>query len=70
MIRLHMFLDDPTYHGLKQDVTVQWKNNCFPENITDVLETCDEKGDDCVSEYEFTDDKIRNTTDSERWVVL
>ena len=47
-------------------MTVQRRDDCFPENITDVLETCDGKGDDWVSEYEFTDDEISNTTDSER----
>ena len=30
-IRLHMCLDDPIYHEWKQDDTVQWRDNCFPE---------------------------------------
>ena len=41
--------------------------------MTDVLETCDGKGDewdgqgdDWVSEYEFTDNEISNITDSEK----
>ena len=65
-IRLNMCLDDPICHGWKQDVTVQWRDDCFPEDITDVLETFDGKCDDCVSEYEFTDDEISDTIDSER----
>ena len=28
--------------------------------MTDVLETCDGKSDDWVSEYEFTDNEISN----------
>ena len=65
-VKLHMCLDDPIYHGWKQDGTVQWRDDCFPENITDVLETFDGKDDDYVSEYEFTDDEISDTSDSER----
>ena len=56
---MHMSLDDPIYHVSKQD-------DRFPENITDVLETCDGKDDDCVSEYKFIDVEISHTSDSER----
>ena len=69
-IRLHMCLDDPIYHEWKQDDTVQWRDNCFPENITDVLETCDGKDNDCVSEFKFTEEESRDTNDSERKAVL
>ena len=65
-IRLYMCLDDPIYHGWKEDGTFQWKDDCFPENITDILENCDGKDDDCVSQYEFTNDAISNTSDFER----
>ena len=65
-IRLHMCLDDPIYHGWKQGGTVQWIDDCFPENINDVLETCDRKNDDCVSKHKFTDVKISDTSGSER----
>ena len=57
-IRLHKCLDDPIYHGWKQDVTVQWRDDCFGN--------LDGKGDVCVSECEFTDDEISDTSDSER----
>ena len=60
-LRLHMCLDDPTYHEWKQD-----GNGEMTENITDFLETCDGKDDDCVNKYEFTDDKVSDTSDSER----
>ena len=43
----------------------RWRDDCFPENITDFLETCEGKYDDYVSEYEFTDDGISDTSDSE-----
>ena len=52
-IKLHMCLGYPTYH----------------DNITDFLKTCDREDDDCFSEYEFTDDKISDTIDSERLVM-
>ena len=42
-IKLHMCVDDPTYHGWKQDGTVQWKDDCFLENIDNVLELLTEK---------------------------
>ena len=58
-IKMHLSLDDPIYHVWKQD-------DRFPENITDVLETCDGKDDDCVSEYKFIDVEISHTSDSER----
>ena len=61
--RLRMCLDHRIYHGWKQDATVQWKDDYFAENITDVLETCGENDGDCVNEYEFTDDKICDTSD-------
>ena len=67
-VRLHVCLDDPIHHGWKQDGTVQWRNDSFLENIT-VLEISVGKHD-CVSEYEFTDDEINDTSDSERKVVL
>ena len=44
----------------------QWIGDCFPENITDFWETCDRKDYNCVSKYEFADDEISNTSDSER----
>ena len=65
-IELHRCLDDPIYHRWKQCGTVQWRDDCFPENINDVLETFDRKDYDYVSEYKFTDDEISNTSDSER----
>ena len=63
--RLHMCLDDAMHHKWKQDGKVQWRNDCFFENITDVLETCDRKDDDC-SEYEFSDDEASDNSDFER----
>ena len=57
-IRLHMCLDDPVYHGWSQDDTVQWRGDCFGNT--------DGKDDDCVSEYEFTDDEISDNSNSER----
>ena len=56
MIRLRMCLDDSIYQVLI------WRDDCFPY----VLETCHGKGDDRVSEYEFTDDEINNTSDSKK----
>ena len=47
-IRLHMCLNDPIYHGWKDNAPVRWRGDCFPENITDV-ETCDGKDDDYVN---------------------
>ena len=44
---------------------VQWRDDCFPEKITDVLETFDGK-DDYVNEFKFTDDEISDTSDSEK----
>ena len=44
-----------------QDDTVQWRHDCFPENITDVFETFDRKDDDYVSEFKFTNDEISDT---------
>ena len=44
---------------------VQWRDECFPEKITDVLETFDGK-DDYVNEFKFTDDEISDTSDSEK----
>ena len=32
--------------------------------------TCDVRDDDCVSDYEFTDDETSDTSDYERKVVL
>ena len=49
-----MCLEDPMYHGWKQDIAVQWRDN--------FLENCDGKDDDCVCKYELTDDKISNTS--------
>ena len=62
-------LDYRIYYGWKQDDRVQWRDDCFPENITDVSETFDGKGDNYVSEYKFTDDEISNTSNSrkDRW---
>ena len=51
-----MCLDDSIYQVLI------WRDDCFPY----VLETCHGKGDDRVSEYEFTDDEINNTSDSKK----
>ena len=34
-----MCLHDTMYYRQKQDVTVQWRDDCFRENITDVSET-------------------------------
>ena len=56
-IELRTCFDDPIYHRWKQEGTVQWEDDCFPENITDVLETFVGKDDDYVSKYEFTDDE-------------
>ena len=69
-IKLHMCLDDAIYYEWQQDGTVQWRDDCFPENITDILKTFDGKDDDYVSEFKFTDDGINNTSESERKVVL
>ena len=44
---------------------VQWGDDCFPEKITDVLETFEGK-DDYVIKFKFTDDKISDTSDSEK----
>ena len=55
-IRLHMCLDDPIYPAWKQDVTVQWRDDCFGK--------FDRKDEDCVSKCEFTDDEISDTSNS------
>ena len=34
-----MRLHDTVYYRQKQDVRVQWRDDCFRENITDVPET-------------------------------
>ena len=61
--RLRMCLDHRIYHGWKQDAAVQWRDDYFAKNITDVLETCGENDGDCVNKHEFTDDKICDTSD-------
>ena len=48
-----------------QYITDGNRTSQFNEQMT-VLETCDGKDDDCVSEYEFPDDEISDTSDPER----
>ena len=42
---------------------VQWRDDCFPEKITNVLETFDGK-DDYAIKFKFTDDEISDASDS------
>ena len=58
------------WSNTSQDSTVQWRDDCLPKNITDVLEIFDGGKDYFVSEYEFTDDKISDKSDSERKLKL
>ena len=62
--RLQMCLDDQINHRWREDGTVQWADDCFPENVLDVWESCDEQDDDCVNEYKFSDnDEISDSSD-------
>ena len=54
--RLQMCLNDPINPEWKEGSTLQWADDCFPENVLYVLENFDEKDDDCGNEYEFNDD--------------
>ena len=37
--RLQMRLGNPINPGWREDSTLQWADDCFPENVLDVLES-------------------------------
>ena len=51
-----MCLDDPTDHGLKSDGTVEWIEDYFPEDISQVLRDCEGNEDENESEIHEEDD--------------
>ena len=53
--RLMMLLDDPTEHGWEVDGKVKWSVNYFPDDIDDLLLSCENNDDNDVSNDEDDD---------------
>ena len=66
--RLMMSLDDPAQHGWTTDGKVKWSDNYFPDDITELLiscENCDDNTGQIDEDYTQFDDDDGDFTDDE-----
>ena len=59
--RLMMLLDDPTEHGWEVDGKVKWSVNYFPDDIDDLLLSCENNDDG----YDDDDNDVSNDEDDD-----
>ena len=64
-IRLNMCLDDPEDHGWKSDGAVEWIEDCFPDNVSQVLRDCElnENNSEIDDDDEEDDDFVEMSDD-------